>query len=285
MTARAAWRRGAATLAAAGLPEASREARALLRAAAGFDPWLDLDTPLEPAAEARYRDWLARRAAREPHAYITGGRPFHRVRVGVRPGVLIPRPETELLVDAADRLAPRGARVCDLCTGSGAIALALAMERPDLRLDATDISEAALEVAADNVCRLGVGDRVALQRGDLWAALPAARAGDYAVCVCNPPYIDPRDWTALPPEVRDHEPRLALVAEQGYREMYRRIADGAHRWLAAGGWLVVEVGAGQAAAVEALFVEHGLRDCFHLQDVGGFARVVGGRWSGCGRDG
>lgn len=280
MTAHGAWRHGTEMLTAAGLPESRREARVLLRAAAGIDPWLDPGAPIDPAAEACYRGWLVRRASREPHAYITGSRPFHRVRLCVRPGVLIPRPETELLVDAADRLAPLGARVCDLCTGCGAIAVALAAARSDLRLDATDLSADALAVAAENVNRLGLGDRVRLYQGDLWDALPVAHVGAYAVCVCNPPYVEPQELAALEPEVRDYEPRLALVAERGFREMYRRIAVAAPRWLGVGGWLAAEVGPGQADAVEALWVGHGLHDCARLRDVGGCERVVVGRWPG-----
>ena len=280
MTARDAWRHGATALAAAGLPEPSREARALVRAASGVDPWLDPGAVLDPAAEVRYHGWLGRRAAREPYAYISGSRPFHRVRIRVRPGVLIPRPETELLVDAADRLAPHGAHVCDLCTGSGAIALALAAARPDLRLDATDISGAALAVAAENAYQLALTERVRLYGGDLWEALPPTQAGRYAVCVCNPPYVEPRELAGLEPEVRDHEPRLALVAERGFGEMYRQIAAGAGRWLCAGGWLVAEVGADQADAVEALWAEHGFSDRFRLRDLDGVERVVGGRWAG-----
>src|SRR5262249_43985220 len=160
---------------------------------------------------ALVRALVVRRRAREPVAYILGKREFYRHELEVTRDVLVPRPETELLVDRALELLAEAsaARVLDVCTGSGAIALSLALARPSLRIDATDISDAALKVAGRNISKLGVEERVRLHQGDLFAALP--EPASYALITVNPPYVAAAELDTLAPEVLEHEPRIALV--------------------------------------------------------------------------
>ncbi len=276
MTAAAALRWGAARLGSAHVPEPRREARLLLRATADVDAILHPDQGIEGPRAATYVAAISRRCSREPFAYIVAHRFFRDLVLDVDHRVLVPRPETELVVERAVLLAPSEARVVDLCTGSGAIALAVTHERRDLLVDATDVCPAALEVANRNVARYGDG-RVALYRGDLWEALPAGNEGLYALCTCNPPYVEAADLPELDPEVRDWEPHHALVADEGWRSLYVRLASGAPRWLCPGGWLIAEVGMGQAETVSAVFAAQGLRDVVVHPDLAGIPRVVEGR--------
>ena len=278
MTAGEAAARGAQAMAHAGLTEARREAVALVRALAGVDPRLHPERALSAADAAACAAAMARRAGREPFAYVVGRREFWGLDLAVAPGVFIPRPETEGLVAAALNRWPRaGALACDLCTGSGAVALALASALPSAHIDATDVAAQAVAAAGNNARRLLLADRVAPVRGDLFAPLPPARRSGYDICTCNPPYVDPTVWADLPSEVRDWEPPGALVAPEGWRALYRRLAAGALRWLKPGGWLLCEVGAGQADAVGALFRAEGLQAVYARRDLAAIARVVGGR--------
>lgn len=274
MTAGESVRDAAGRLARAGVEEPRREARLLLLATTGLDPWLRPTDELTPAAAAAFAAAVARRERREPFAYITGRREFHGLELTVSPHVLIPRPETELLVERALALAPIGAAVCDLCTGCGAVALALAARRPDLRLWAVDISAAAVEVAAENASRLHLP--LALHTGDLWEAVPAG-AGAFDLCTCNPPYVDAGEWAGLSPEVRDWEPRGALVPAEGWPALCARLAAGARGRLRPGGWLLCELGAGQAAAAAAIWTRAGLVDLRVHPDLAGIPRVLEGR--------
>ena len=273
MTARAGLEAAAQRLAAEGVPDARREARLLLLAAGGPDPLLDPQAPLDPVAGTFYA-MVRRRRAREPFAYIVGHREFYGLRLSVRPGVLVPRPETEGLVEHALALAPAAGRVADLCTGSGAVAAALAVERPDLVVDAVDISPAALEVARDNIAALRLQDRVRLHQGDLWAALPE---GSYNLCTCNAPYVTEAEWEAAEPEVRRWEPQVALVAPEGWPALYRRLAEGAVGRLVPGGHLLAEIGAGQGEGIAAVFQAAGLGEVRILPDLAGRPRYAVGR--------
>jgi release factor glutamine methyltransferase len=259
-----------------GIATARLDAELLLAHALGCERlalYLDMERPLGATELAGVRELVKRRRAREPVAYILGRREFWGRRFEVTPDVLVPRPETELLVEhGLARLGDRHAAALDLCTGSGAVALSLAAERPGLTVDATDVSAGALAVAERNRAFHDLASRVALYQGDLFAALPAPRC--YDLITANPPYIAERDWEALPPEVREHEPRVALLAGPEGLDVVRRIASEASRWLAPGGALMVEVGAGQAEAAAAALREAGLVDVAARRDLAGIERVV-----------
>ncbi|MGD9944198.1 MAG: peptide chain release factor N(5)-glutamine methyltransferase [Burkholderiaceae bacterium] len=251
------------------------EARALLEHASGRPrEWLIAhgDEPAPPTAAALFEALAARRRAGEPLAYLLGWREFHGLRFTVTPDVLIPRPETELLVDeAAERAAP-GARVIDLGTGSGAIAVALARLRPDLRITATDRSAAALAVARENARRLLTGGAEPRWLcGDWWQAAPPGECFD--LIVANPPYIadgDPHlSLGDLP-----HEPRSALAAGADGLHDLRRIVDGARTRLAADGWLLLEHGYDQRDAVQALLRDAGWPAPTTLADAAGQPRMT-----------
>lgn len=267
-------RRSASYLAGRGSPSARLDAELLLAHALGVDRiglYTSSDRPLTPAELAAARALVARRGRREPVAYITGARAFRRLRVEVGPEVLVPRPETELLVEWALELAAPGAAVLDWGTGSGAVALALADEGPGLRVTAVERSEAALARGRANGGRLGLD--VEWLASDGLAAVAGRR---FAVIVANPPYLSPADLDAAPPELR-FEPREALVAGPTGLEAIRAIAASAPAHLEPGGAVLVEVGDGQAGPAEDAFREAGLVGVGHRADLAGVPRVVGGR--------
>ena len=227
----------------------------------------DEDVP-EPAGVS-YGQLIRRRADRVPMAYLVGRREFFGRGFHVDPRVLIPRPETEHLVEAALDCTGAGSRVLDLGTGSGCIAVTVALERPDASVVATDLSLGALAVAAGNCRRHGVEGRVLLVRADLLSAL---RLRPFDVVVSNPPYIDTGEWHSLMPEVRDHEPPEALFAGDGL-DFYRRLFGAGGRF-GAGQRLLLEIGKGQVDGVlelarEAGFVLEGV-----IADLAGIARVM-----------
>ena len=255
-------------LTAAGVESPRLDAEVLLAAAMGVDRAVLIADParaLEPDAARTFQAWAARRRDREPVAYITGRRGFRRLELDVDPRVLIPRPETEHLVETGLDL-PEGARVVDVGTGSGAVALALADERPDLEMIGTDASAEALEVARANAERLGL--RVALRHGDLLAGVADADA-----VLSNPPYVE--DGARLAPEIVRLEPALALRAGPDGLDVLRRLvpAVGATRAALA----AFEVGAGQASAVAGLLHEAGFAAVDTVRDLAGIERVVVGR--------
>ncbi len=228
----------------------------------------DDDVPEQAAVS--YGQLVRRRADRVPMAYLLGRREFYGRSFAVDPRVLIPRPETEHLVESALNCIGDGARVLDVGTGSGCIAVTLALERPDSRIVATDLSPGALALAAANCREHGVGDRVRLVRADLLAAL---RPGVFDVVVSNPPYIDVGDWPSLMPEVRDHEPPEALFAGDGL-DFYRRLFA-AGSFLHAGQRLLLEIGKGQLEAVRDLAERGGLDVEWVVADLAGIPRVLG----------
>ncbi len=245
---------GAATsrLVAAGLPPdvAALDAEVLARHVLGWDRAAYLCNRRDAAPRgfgAAYDAALDRRSGREPVSAIVGRREFWGLELEVGPGVLTPRPETELLVEETLRLA-RGPRLlADVGTGSGCVAIALAAELPGARIIATDISAAALAAARRNAAAHGVDARIAWVRTSCLDGVSAAPD----VIVANPPYVADDDIAGLPPEVRDFEPRLALAGGPDGLDVIRRLLDAAARQLAPGGHLVLELGRGQAPAARA----------------------------------
>lgn len=236
--------------------------------------------PLAPGEGERYAGWIARRARGEPYAYITGEREFWSLPLRVTPAVLVPRPETELLVERALALlpsqAPPGApqpRVADLGTGSGAIALALAHERPRWQVTATDRSAAALEVARGNAQRLDLG-RVRFLQGDWLAPLAGERLD---LLASNPPYIAADDPALADPALR-HEPMGALASGPDGLEDLRTLIAAAPGHLVPGGWLLLEHGATQGEAVCALFASQGWTRVRCHVDLAGKPRVSEACW-------
>jgi release factor glutamine methyltransferase len=236
--------------------------------------YMDFDRPLMAAELAELRALTVRRRKREPVAYLIGRREFYKRAFEVSNAVLIPRPDTETLVERAlELLAPdAAARALDLCTGSGAIAISLAAERPQLHVTATDLSAAALEVASRNAVRHGVADRIELREGDLFAALPSGTR--YDLIVANPPYVSDSEMPALAPELH-HEPALALRAGDTGLDVLRRLCEQSADWLAPDASLLFEVGAGQASEIsELLRNDSRLRAIRTYKDLGGVERVV-----------
>jgi len=283
-TAGALAREGENALAAAGVGEPARDAATLLALAAGLSRerlHAHPDRVIDAAARARFLALVARRAAREPLQQITGSQEFWSLEFRVTPEVLIPRPETEHLIEALQRLPlPPEPVVVDLGTGSGCLAVVVARLLPAARLIATDISTAALEVARDNAARHGVADRIVFLAGDLFAALEGrGLEGVVDLLISNPPYIPEAHLAGLAPEVRDHEPRQALTPGPDGLAIHRRIAAGAGRFLRPGGRLLAEIGHDQEAAARALYAGNGLAvEAIH-PDLAGIARIVQARAS------
>jgi release factor glutamine methyltransferase len=300
-----ALRAGAGRLRAAGCDSPRLDAELLLAEVLGVDRarlLLDGARELTPGEADSLESLVRRRERREPVAYLLGRKPFRRLEVAVDPRVLIPRPETELLVEVGLDL-PRGARVVDVGTGSGAVALALKHERPDLRVTGVDASPDALAVARANAARLGLD--VAFAQADLLAGA----GGPFDAVLANLPYVSPEEWERLPREIH-HEPREALVAaDGGLAEIRRVIAQagpaGSSAGERAGGdaaptagertgrsaapgegagaapsLLAVEVGAGQARAVAAAMRAAGFARVEARRDLAGIERVVVGRGPG-----
>ncbi|WP_199097580.1 peptide chain release factor N(5)-glutamine methyltransferase [Dyella sp. ASV21] len=233
------------------------------------------DDALDEATLAAFHALVRRRHQGEPVAYITGRRGFWSLELQVTAATLIPRPETELLVELALERAPAGAAVADLGTGSGAIALALAHERKDLRVSATDASADALAVARGNAERLGLS-QVRFHHGDWLAPLAAER---FAVIVSNPPYIEADDPHLQQGDLR-FEPASALASGADGLDDIRRIVSDARAHLLPNGWLMMEHGWNQGLAVRAVLEAAGYGEVFTAQDLEQRDRVSGGRWAG-----
>jgi release factor glutamine methyltransferase len=264
------------SLSAAGIEGAARDARRIMAAALDMTPdriTLLSQDELASEAEKVFLDLVNRRATGHPVSHLVGGRLFHDRWFKVTPDVLDPRPETEELV--AEALKAPFADVLDLGTGSGAIILTLLAERPQAAGVATDVSQAALGVAAENARALGVADRVRFAVSDWFDAV----AGDYDLIVSNPPYIAAGEMDGLQPEVRLHEPRIALTDEADGLTAYRKIAAGAAARLRQGGRLMVEIGPTQAEAVSQMMQSAGLSDVRVIPDLDGRDRVVVARKS------
>ena len=236
--------------------------------------YLAHDRPLDEPERAAMRGLLVRRGQGEPVAYLLGSWSFRGHELAVSPAVLIPRPETEELVSLALEHAPQGARVIDLGTGSGAMAIALAVERPDLHVSAVELSKNAMALAQANAVRHGVADRITFHAGSWWEPVPVGECFD--LVVSNPPYIDPGAPEGLAADVRAHEPPLALFSSPGdAASCYRAIVQPIAARLRPGGWLLVETGGGAVAPTRALFERcDELQGVVVRQDFAGLDRYV-----------
>ena len=264
----------------AGIESAAADARLLIAHALGIDAarmLTDGERALQPAEIAAIAALAERRLAHEPVARILGRKEFWSLDLRVTPAVLVPRPETETVVECAlDFIAQAGSRMeplrlLDIGIGSGALLLAMLSELPNAIGVGSDISAAALAVARDNAGRLGFGPRTTFIASDGGNVL----TGPFDIILSNPPYIARGEIPSLPPEVRDFDPGLALDGGADGLDGYRMIAADARRLLAPGGRLIVELGAGQEAAVAALFTEAELRVAPARKDRAGIPRALG----------
>ena len=262
----------------AGISSARLEAQVLLAHVLGCTRtqlYTGFDKPLAEGELAAYRELIKRRLAGEPVAYLVSEHEFWGMPFHVDPSVLVPRPDTETVIEVArglrtDRTAP--CRVLDLCTGSGAIAVALARELPAAQVVATEVSEAAVAIARKNAARNGVGERIDVRLGDLWAPV---QGGHFDLICSNPPYIASSVIPTLPAEVRK-EPVLALDGGPDGLAFYDRICAEARAHLLPGGALVVEHGFDQADAVRARFEAAGLTRVTLVHDLAKHPRVTWG---------
>lgn len=265
-----------------GVSESPRlDAELLLGAALGVNRVqliVDSKRPLDEAELAHIRRHLIRRRKAEPVAYILGEREFYGLPFWVNPAVLIPRPDTETLVDVALRRTEKNSlfgRAVDVCTGSGCVAVSLARQRPGWRVSGSDVSREAVQVARRNSLRLGTQWNLDLRVGDLLAPFGQER---FHLITANPPYIPDAEMDTLQPDIRKHEPHLALKGGREGLDVLRRLVREASRRLLPGGVLAVEVGAGQAPRVRRGFQAYGFADVQATQDYGGVERVVSGLW-------
>jgi release factor glutamine methyltransferase len=269
-------------LATAGVESSRLDAELLLAAAAGVTREAAITGSIDLSSEIlkKFDALIARREKREPVAYILGHKEFYSLEFEVTPAVLIPRPETEFVVGAAlERIAGKdNARVLDIGTGSGAIAIAIAVNAPSAQVTTVDISADALAVAARNVQRHRVEDRVTLRRGDCFHMLDGGAAlGTFDAIVSNPPYLDDAEIAALEPDVHRFEPRIALNGGAGGLDVIQRIAIDARAHLETDGELIMEMGAGHAGDVVRLIVRAGLKVVDVINDFAGQIRVARAR--------
>jgi len=241
--------------------------------------YLNYDRPLKEEERTAYREMIQRRLAKEPLAYIVGSKEFWSLRFAVNPECLIPRPETEHLVEEAIRIG-KGIkpplRILEIGQGCGAVAIALATELGEAEIVATDISAGACSLAQANAERHGVGGRIRFVLGDLF---PAGE-GPFGLICANPPYIPTAEVLQLAPEVRDYEPLTALDGGEDGLRFFRRIAQGASAVLVSGGWLLLEMGQGQAPQVATILQDQGFAQIDLIPDLAGVKRVIKAQWLG-----
>lgn len=286
-------------LSEAGIPSPRLDAELLLAHVVGLERWrlvLERDRKLTPSELQAFKALIEQRLRRQPVAYILGRKEFWSLPLKVTPAVMIPRPETEVLVEAALRQL-RGVRgqgsgvrkgsttgpctlhpgpiIVELGTGSGAIALALAKELPQAEIYATDRSPEALAIARGNACSLGLAQRIVFLQGDLYEPLPEALAGKIDLLISNPPYIPSEELERLEPEVRLYEPRMALDGGPDGLEIHRRISASAGHFLRPGGLLALEIGADQGKAAVQLLEKERLYNAIEVvRDYAGHDRVL-----------
>jgi len=265
----------AARLRAAGVPDPARDARVLLAHAASVDAArVTLIAPEEIAPEIaeRFDNLVALRAVRVPVSQLVGVRAFYGRDFAISRDVLDPRPETETLIERA--LAQPFERVLDLGTGSGCILVTLLAESPDATGVGIDLSEAACLQASANAVRYGVADRAEVRQSDWFETVE----GRFDLIVANPPYLAASEMHSVAPELRDHEPRMALTDEGDGLSVYRVIAREAQGYLTATGRVLVEIGWQQGAAVQKIFTQAGWGGVSLCHDLGGKPRVVCAEW-------
>ena len=247
-----------------------------------LDLYLRYDQPIEDDELGRFRELIKRRSTHEPVAYIAGEKEFWSLSFKVNRNVLIPRPETELLVETAVETLKKTAngaedpiRVLEIGTGSGAIAVAVAKEfESGVRLTATDCSKKALKTALENAETHGVADRIEFVNGDLFDSLDSGGTR-YSLILSNPPYIRKKDVATLDPEIRDYEPHEALDGGPDGLNVIRRILDESPKWLTAGGFLMLEAGADQRPDIDRLLKgDSGWAPCLWKSDLAGIDRVL-----------
>ena len=255
---------------------AARDTALLLRHVLGIshaEQLADPEREFTPEQQATFDALLLRRLANEPIQYITGEQEFYGLTLRVTPAVLIPRPETEHLVEAvlAELNLAQSLRILDVGTGSGAIAIALAFHLPNAQITAVDLSAAALEVAAANTARHALAGRIRYLKSDLLDAFPPDEA-PFAAIVSNPPYVPAADRASLHPQVRDHEPAAALFAGPDGLDIYRRLIPQARAALQPNGLLALEIGHGQSEAIASLL--SGWKELRFLDDLQHIPRIA-----------
>jgi len=268
-----------------GLATPRLDAEVLLAETLGMDRvglYTHFDQPLQTEELARFKKLIRRRLQHEPVAYIIGQREFWSLTFKVTPDVLIPRPETEILVAEALKVfsgpeqTERNFRILEIGTGSGAISVALAKELPAALLVATDLSEKALSIAQENALRHGVHQRIHFLQGDLFH--PLAEGSAFELIITNPPYIAHDDFPSLPPEVRDFEPRVALDGGKDGLTFFRKVLPRVGEFLRPEGWFLAEIGAGQEQKIRQIAQENReFISCDFVPDLSGIKRVFKAR--------
>lgn len=280
MTYRECYEQGCRTLQVAGIEEATLDARLLLEAVCGTnrnDLLVHGEQPVAPEAEEKYLNWIRQRAEHIPLQQLTGEQDFMGLTFNVNEHVLIPRQDTEILVEEVLKELHDGMRVLDMCTGSGCILLSLLHYSNDCEGLGVDLSAEALEVAGRNVLKVLTPEKAEhahFLQSDLFEKVE----GKFEIIVSNPPYIASAEVDRLMPEVRDHEPRMALDGTADGLEFYRRIIAEAGQYLVSSGMLFFEIGYDQGQAVSELMREHGYREVQVVQDYAGLDRVVYGTY-------
>lgn len=241
-----------------------------------IDLYVDPERPIFTKQQKLFWRFLERRAGDEPLQYITGHVEFFGLSFKVRTGVFIPRPETELIIEAAIKMSPSPRHILDLCTGSGALAVTLAKQFPSARTIATDCSETALSVARSNIQAHDCESKISLFKGDLFDPLPSHfnKIEPFDLIVCNPPYISEADTFTLPRNVRDYEPEIALFADNEGRSFYPRILSEAPSFLAEKGSLLLELGAGQSDWLRQFIEKETVFDVVFIEDWTGIERIA-----------
>ena len=280
MTYRECYEQGCRTLQAAGIEEATLDARLLLEAVCGTDR-NDLlvhgEQPVAPEAEEKYLNWIRQRAEHIPLQQLTGEQDFMGLTFSVNEHVLIPRQDTEILVEEVLKELHDGMRILDMCTGSGCILLSLLHYSNDCEGLGVDLSAEALEVAGWNVLKARTPEKAEhahFLQSDLFEKVE----GKFEIIVSNPPYIASAEVEKLMPEVRDHEPRMALDGTEDGLLFYRRIIEEAGKHLVSSGMLFFEIGYDQGQAVSQLMRTKGYREVQVVQDYAGLDRVVFGTY-------